>query len=412
MNNNIEDRLRSAYRSATDTVRPGSLRGLDEQGAVISYPLRHPAGRARRNWLAALTASAAVAAVIVALAVVVPASLRADRGAGGQVAVASGNPATHFLVALSGKTRKYLTVHSVATGADLRSVVAVTAHETFTAVATGNGRTYVAALSKDGSCGSWLYQFRLSKKGKFTDFRKLWTGHVNEVAGQLAISENGRKLAFAATRCVASAGTSSAVLGAVNLVSGTAKLWSLTGLARSASELTSLSLTSTGSVLAYSTDHGLYTLPTKSEPGTALQRSHKVISAGKFGSASTIGSATITPDGRVIYFGINAGGTTKGLWTLRSVSLLTAKLGVLATLPGYTTDVAVNPTATKALAFVSTGRIQDAITRPSDLPTPTPTPTPSATIYPSTVVRFDFPKGIVTIQPGTPWKTSLNRYVW
>src|ERR1700683_823690 len=149
--NDIEDRLRAAYRSAAETISPSDLRRLDEQAAVISYPVQP----ARRRWLPPLSASAAAAVVVVALAVVVPSALRDSRGAGGQP-TAIGNPATHFLVALSGQHVKYLTVHSVATGASLPEAVTVPAGTGYTAVATGDCRAYVAAYSKTGSCGSWL----------------------------------------------------------------------------------------------------------------------------------------------------------------------------------------------------------------------------------------------------------------
>ncbi|HUD37467.1 MAG TPA: hypothetical protein VMR14_11250, partial [Streptosporangiaceae bacterium] len=60
----LENRLRDAYRSATETVEPEAIRGLDEQAAVISHPARW--NRPRRTparWMVPLTAAAAVLAI-------------------------------------------------------------------------------------------------------------------------------------------------------------------------------------------------------------------------------------------------------------------------------------------------------------------------------------------------------------
>jgi hypothetical protein len=382
----IEDRLRDAYRGAADTVRPDDLRGLEEQTAVISYPVRP----ARQRWLAPAAASAAAAAVVIALAVVVPDALRGMRDNNGQVAGAGGDPATHFIVAISGSRAKYLTVHRVGTGALVSNVVAVPARVSFTAAATGDGRTYVASSSVKGTCGSQLLKFTISRHGQAGPLLQPRGGHLNQDVTQIAISANGKILALAGTKC----GSGTAVLSALSLVSGHLRQWPLAG----PSGVTSLSLTGGGDELAYSRGTGVYVLPTSAAPGPAAKRGRTVLEARKYGADARITSATISPDGRVIYFGTSVRSPRQNTWALRSVRVSTGRVRQFTFVRGYVGNVAINPAVTEAIVFV----------RPPLGPYPTPTPTPSASVPPSGTAT---PTPSQSAQPGgtptpTPWPTA------
>jgi hypothetical protein len=378
----IEDRLRAAYRSATDTVRQDSLRGLDEQAAVISFPAR-PARLLRDRWLMPVTASVAAAAVVVALAVVVPRVLASRGDDGNQAAVVAGSPATKYLVGIGGPGAGNLTVNSVLTGATLDSLAPWQPGRSYTAAATGDGRNYVYAVSKKGSCGSSLRTFRITSRGAIRRSLQGRTESVDETIERMAASQNGRVLALAGTMCSRSG---VAVLSAMNLVTRRSTQWTLTGLAGSASGVDSLSLTAYGRDLVFSTARAVYVLPASAPAGTAAQRSHPVIEAQRFGAGARITSATITPNGRTIYFSVTSGSG----WLVGSVSVTGGRVsGPLRQRAdfqgGHVINLVFSPSAGEAIAFVRYPQPQPSAS-PSSTPTPTPhTVTPVPTVSPSRI---------------------------
>ncbi len=464
--NDIEDRLRAAYYSATETVSPDTLRGLDEPVAVISYPARRTASR----WLVPLGASAAAAAVIVALAVVVPSVLRTGRPAADQGAATSGGPAAHFLMAVGGGRLKSLTVHNVMTGLAVAGITS-TAKISYTAAATGNGLTYFAAYSKKGSCGSWLQEFTIGRHGQFTtNWVPFAVRHVDETVGQLAVSENGKVVALAGDRC---ARGHEPVLTAVNLATKTSRQWLLSGLVPSVQEVPSLSLDSDGARLVFTTGlpglrlGGVYLLDTRSEPGPVYQPSRQIVKELAYGKQAQLSSAAITPGGRTVYFGINNDSRVRKSWELRSVEVTTGRVRLIAGIAGYVGNVAVNPSATEALAFAQEVRVPGPVPSasptpvpsgntspatsphptqvgtpvpsraptpvpsgsatpvPSRSPVPTASPSPSGSPLPSEaavlaayvtpptrVLRINLVHDTAVIRPGIPWQISLFRYVW
>jgi hypothetical protein len=368
--NDIEDRLRDAYRGAAETVRPESLRGLAEQGDLVTF---RASGRAHR-WLMPMTAAAAVIAVVLGLTVIVPHVLEASRGPSRSVA---GNPATQFLVAITSGHPQTITVHKVATGATVSSLVEWSGGN-FTAAATGNGRTYVVVASKPNTCGSWLDQITLTRQGRFSHFKSFAPGYVNQAISQLAVSQNGRILAFAGDQCTARTGPLRPDLGVINLATGHVTDWPLAGVADT---VHSLSLTANGRVLAYSLGadgyhfrpgsraSGVFVLRTDALPGPVAQRSRAIVTV----SPDRLGAAVITPDGTTIYF---VTGTNRHS-ALRMVNVGRGGTRIVTDFAGFAADLVANPSVNRAILFILSPHYPAPVSSPSPSPSPS-LPAPSA----------------------------------
>jgi hypothetical protein len=240
-------------------------------------------------------------------------------------------------------------------------------------VTSGDGRTYVAVLTRDGVCRSWLYKFQLGNLGHPTALTALRV--TTRSVTRAALSKDSRTLALATQQCPQ--GRQPLPLppeiAVVNLATRQTRQWPLPHPSR----VSSISLTANGNLLAYTFVAGharaaIYVLPANADPGPALQRSRLVTAAGRFAGRDAIGTAVITPDGSSIYFATNpAGSVPAGHWQLRAVSLATGRIRVVGRYAGAGGDLAADPSVTRVLVVVRSSR------RPAPSPSATPSPSPS-----------------------------------
>jgi hypothetical protein len=363
--NSIEDRLRDAYRAATDTVRPETVRGLpdlstERSGAARRTGMARPSGRARHSGMTRRSGrerrlarsarptfsrghriSVPLAAAAAVLAIAVTASVLAANGLGGTRRISAsqdgGRPAgglaqgypggrppaakpPKFFVAIQSGTSEVgyattLAVFSSATGRKVGQLASPVANRYFQAVAAlGSDQTFVVSASpgqrfgKWRTCGTWLYQFRLTPQGQPTALKLL----MPEVAGfaepnGLAASADGNVVAYDAVACTETRHSIVTDLGQVSVLhigSGHVTSWTYTSPATP----TSLSLSADGGVLAmlsnpsdasrFGSDvlNSAWVLRTGSAPGQLGQRYRKVAS-----SPDGVAATMISPTGAVTY---------------------------------------------------------------------------------------------------------------
>ena len=425
--NDIEIRLRDAYRGATDTVRPEAIRRLGEHTTVFSPSARWWTRGALHRWMLPLSAAAAVLVIGVVAAVVVPDALRGARDqASKATAPLAGNPATHFLVGLADSTANYLSVRSAITGAAV-ATIAPPAGKFFGPAATGDGVTYVVAVTKAGNCGTWLYRFRISRTGQPSRLTPYWNRYVWQSIEDLAMSRNGRILAFSSLTCGRGP-------GGVHLVAGRAELGLLTAKVISKTSYTttgtywrvpshgvvnSLSLTADGRQLEFSTDpttrspSDIYVVATKEAQSGTGQRGRVLLSAARFGSHTAISDAAMTPGGRTIYFTTyKTGRAFNARWALRAVDVASGRSRFITERPGYGVHIVASPSARELIAFVQA----EPAPPPSPVRTPSPSPSgpapsSSPTVAPSsspapTAVPSGSPSPVPSASPSSPGPSS------
>jgi hypothetical protein len=292
----LEDRLRDAYRAATQTVPPEAVPDLP---ALLGTPQR--SRRARPRWTRVVIPVAAAAAVA---ALGVTASLLAT----GHSGPAAGGPAMpRFYV----ESPQYgpLTVYNTATGT-VASTIRLPNGMAFTGqvAAVGDGRTFVAAFATNtGSCRlTHLYQFRLSQSGQEAPPSRI-VATVAGWLGELAVSADGRTIAYGTIPQGSSchpdrAGSAENVLGVVNVSTGQSRNWTI-----SASDfLNGVALSADGRQLAFSQlpvagpstravpVPEVRMLATSAPAGPADQHSQVVSRSGGV-------VAALSPDGRSVY---------------------------------------------------------------------------------------------------------------
>jgi hypothetical protein len=425
--NDIETRLRDAYRGATDTVRPEAIRGLGEHTTVISPSARWWTRGALHRLMVPLTAAAAVLVVGVAAAVVVPNALRGARSeARNATAPLAGNPATHFLVGLADSTANYLSVRSAITGAAV-ATLEPPAGRFFGPAATGDGVSYVVAVAKAGTCGTWLYRFTISRTGQPSRLTPYSASYVSESIEDLALSRNGRTLAFSALMCARGP-------GGVHLVAGRAELGLFSTKVTSKASYTttvtyapvrrgevvnSLSLTADGRQFEYSTDmttrspSDIYVVSTKGAQRGTGQRGRVLLNAARFGAGTAISDSVMTPDGSTIYFATyRTGQAFVGRWALRAVDVASGQSRLITEKPGFGVHIVASPSARELIAFVQATRPQppEPIGTPSPSPwppSPSGSPSPVPSVSPSsspapTATPSDSPSPVPTVSPSSP----------
>ena len=429
--NNIEDLPRDAYDSPAQTVRPESVRRHDEQSAVISPPgRRRRPGRSLRV-MGPLAAEAVVAAVILGT-VVVPQALLGDRSArpsgparhGQPPTSAATSPASRFAVTIFGETGTPLAVHSVRTGAVVARIRPPRPGMSFAAVATGDGRIYVVVLARPGVCRSWLYRFRLNGGGRPGALTPYALPSVGQLLGPIAVSKDDQTFAYRGERCAGPTGATESDLAAVNVATLRTRAWAISKRA----DVSSLSLTGNGGVLAYNIDltrhfpsAGLV-LPTNAAPGAAAQGSRVVVAAAQFGASAEISSDGITPDGSALYFSTNRTGSAAGpAWQLRVADVAAGQSRVVRRYAGAPYSLSANPSVPQALVVVQPVVVQPgedsapaatptSTTQGSPAATPTPTPTP---VPAPELLRIDLATGKATLLSQVGWESAtLARYIW
>lgn len=321
--NTLEDRLRDAYRSAAQTVRPEGIRNLGDP--AVRRPAAIPAKTDRRApMIVALAAAAAVAAVAVLSAVVVPQALRGDKQdthaaarayAGGRV---PSGPVPRYFVAVvwdvtaSNPNGTELEVFSSATGRVVGRIAAPGPGRDFQAVTPlGNDRTFLAEaqLGSARDCGTWLYQFRLTARGRPTALAPFVVPSLagRPVPDSLAASADGKVIAYDTASCVQ---TSASIVkdygqvGVIHLPSGKVTSWPYKfpavpyslSLSADGTVLGMVSNPSNGTRVASSEFNSAWVLRTGSAPGQLAQRYRKVA-----GPPAPPTAAVLSPTGAITY---------------------------------------------------------------------------------------------------------------
>ena len=336
--NTIEDRLRDAFSADARTVTPDSLRPPPERVRPARTGLRARAA-ARARPLIPVAAAAAVA-VIAVLAVMVPHMLagRAPSAASGGGRHVSGKesgaaravpawagPYPPYFVAVAGNG-PYLTVHNSLTGSTVARIAPPRPGLYFSSVGTGDGKTFLAALWKKGTCGTWLYQFRLSTTGRLTAWKPYALPAVTGLLAPVTVSQDGRTAGFFDSACGGGTGQPRAAVGVISSATGHVRQWAL-----SSRQFTdSVSLSADGGRLAYAIPlikdiaSEVQVLPAAAAPGSAAQRGQIAARAASFGAHTSIGAAAVSPDGRTVYFTTAATGTATARgwsWQLRAADV-------------------------------------------------------------------------------------------
>jgi Lactonase, 7-bladed beta-propeller len=339
--NTVEERLRDAYRAAAETVRPETVLADGIRG-LHDGDLR-PARRLRRilthgRLLIPLAAAAAVAALAIATSVLVPRSAPGRGGPSQDTAAGRGTPA--FFVALNWSLRPSMIVVNATTGTHETTVRLPFRATELTGVATGDGRTFVAA-ARTTACRTSLYRFSVSAQGRPTALTRF--GSVPGVIGtpwDMALARDGRTIAYATLACGQAPGSRArdqpekGYLAVVNTVTGQTRRWTYTGRpVQTVLGTGDVSLSADGRVVAFADR----VLRTDAAPGSLERRGRVVMHSGEFGSSDILGGVEVAPDGKTVYFGTFRVRHDKPIWSgwkLRAFDLATGQASLVRSLPG------------------------------------------------------------------------------
>ena len=336
--NAVEDRLRDAYRAAAETVRPEPVLAAGVRGLHAGEPrrARRPRRRpARGRLLIPVAAAAAVTAVAVAASLLGSHAARGP-GHGGPATGAGGTPA--FFVTLNWTTHPSMVVVNARTGARGTTIRLPFRATALTGVATGDGRTFVAA-ARTAACRTSLYRFGVSPQGKPTALTAFATvPGVIEGPWDIALARDGRTIAYNAATCGQAPGARAqdqprnAYLAVVNTATGQARRWKFAG-DRALPGTGDVSLSADGGVVA----DGDRVLRTDTAPGSLARRGRQVMHSGEFGPSVILGGLEIAPDGKTVYFDtfrVRHGKPVWGNWQLRAFDLATGRTRRVRLLPG------------------------------------------------------------------------------
>lgn len=339
--NTLEDRLRDAYREAADTVRPetvlaGGVRGL--RGDDHSPARMSRRGRSRSPLLVPLAAAVAVAAVIGTVYVLGPRLF--PRHGGGRPAPAAGPATPAFFVALNWSVDPSAFVVNAATGAVGARIRLPFPARYFTAVATGNGRTFVAAEARPGTCQTALYRFALAADGTPTTLTRFATvpGRVS-APWDMAVPGNGRTVVYDTTGCGQPRPHEvlRGYLAMVNTATGQAKRWTFTEGQTTGNRF--LPCGGDDSLSASERTIGFCdrVVPTDAAPGPLAKRGRIIAHDGEFGRTTIIGGMDVAPDGKTAYFAtfrVQHNKPAGQNWQLRAIDLATGRTRLIRSFPG------------------------------------------------------------------------------
>jgi hypothetical protein len=345
--NDIEDRLRDAYRAAAETVTPETVRDLPER-VVRMGPASRGGGRRRRAISRRVAVPVAAAAAIVVAAVLVPAfesgllaghGSQAPQSGGGKgtasaPAVTKHAPATQrppaekkgppqtvsagapeFFISTDGGAETTLYVYQTATGRVVAQIAPPGSGEPFEAVAgTSDPLSYVVAMGTDSQCGSRLYAMRLTADGQLSGYKPLAVPTLPEDVLALAVTPDAQSLAYVGEYCNGQSGGEGDI-GYVNLESGTISRWT----APKQEDLGSLSLSASGGEIGFAVQPTkLYqpeaaVLATDLPSGSLAASAQVIVSDSELKPAGTVPDwAVLGPDGRTMYVcgaGVSLGNT-------------------------------------------------------------------------------------------------------
>jgi hypothetical protein len=308
--NDLEDRLRDAYRAAAATVRQEAIRDLHV--AVARPADRRPPRLRPPKWgravLIPLSAAVAVAALAAVAAVVPHLGGAGARPGGGAAPAPSAGSMPEFTVVTVNST---LRVVRTSTG-QLAGQVTAPAHQQFIAVAGVAGdRTFWVLADPDPQtyCAAFLYKLRLSDSGQPSPLVQLAVPALTGVwpNAPFAVSADGSTAAVSADTC-----GDQQPFGYVDLIDlGTGQLirhWSYT---KAENDPIDLSLSADGSRLAFTTDlnspsaagdsvTGVRVLDTSAASGPEDSAGPVVIHQPQ-GVSAGVDAAAISPDGGTLY---------------------------------------------------------------------------------------------------------------
>ncbi len=322
--NTIEDRLRDAFRADADTVRPEALRpvpGRETRQGNVTRPQRATGKPRRGRVLLPLAAAAAVAAIAGSVLVVpkvwpthahrpLPARALAAAFPGGRAPATK--PPKFFVETAYDPSANVnrLMIVSTATGRVIGRITAPQAQRHFEAVAAlGNDRTFVAAAI-GAQCDTSFYRITVTAEGRPTSIAALSLAQVpgHLIPGSLAVSVDGKFLAYATTKCTGNVRVDShqyyGQLGVADLAASTTTTWRFTQPAAPGS----LSLSANGKLLemvsnpsngarAYSIErNAAWVVRTTSPAGPLAQRYQRV-----FGPPEWPTAAILSPTGHVTW---------------------------------------------------------------------------------------------------------------
>jgi hypothetical protein len=225
----------------------------------------------------------------------------------------------------------------------------------FTWVTTSNGRTYLVGISRSTPCRSWLYTFTLNSTGKATALTPFAALPTLPEAGitNMAISGNGRYLAFSAGGSGGCPLLKPGHIGVTNVMTGRTRQWSVPRT----DEVNSVSIDANGGLLLYNVRDRtpeLRVIPTSAPPGPAANRGRTIIQATRFGRLTGFGPwfsfAAISPDARKVYFSvIPPGRGPDAIWVMSLPGHHPRKL-VSAQTGGFMT---ADPTLSHLILFIN-----------------------------------------------------------
>jgi hypothetical protein len=241
-------------------------------------------------------------------------------------------------------------------------------------VTTSNGRTYLVGISRWTPCRSWLYTFTVSSNGKasaLTPFAALPTLAEADITN-MAISGNGRYLAFSAGGTGGCPLRKPGHIGVTNVVTGRTRQWSIPRT----DQVNSVSIDANGGLVLYNVrgrTSELRVIPASAPPGPAADRGRTIIQATRFGRLTGFGPwfsfAAISPDARTAYFSvIPSGDGPDAIWGMSLPGRHPRKL-VSAQAGGFIT---ADPTLSHLILFINgkPARLDLTTGRATPLPLP------------------------------------------
>jgi hypothetical protein len=211
-----------------------------------------------------------------------------------------------------------------------------------TAVATGDGQTYVVAAVSPRSCSTSLYRFTLAADGTpgaLTEFTTIagpldgpWSMAVS-VTGQIAAEtpacQDGQ-VQEPSPRDPRAEG----YLSVLNTVTGQTKQWSFyTYLDNFTTNFGNVSISADGSVVGYANR----VLDTSAAQGPLDARSRVAFQPGDFGPSVILNGLNVAPDGKSVYFSTFQEARDKPVgvsWQLRVLDLATGQTRLVRSFPG------------------------------------------------------------------------------
>jgi len=358
--NDLEDRLRDAYRALADTVDPAEIPELTvgtESRVGLARPMR-----------LATALAAAAAVTLVAVLITIPGGISARHHAGAmKIRATAPVRAPAFTIVDKGSS---LAVYGTRTGVSV-ATIAAPAHQVFELVASGGTtRSFLAATGLTGSaCHAYFYRFELTAGGQPSALTFLRSVRGSQPTAVVA-TPGGGSYAYSTAHC--DTAPPNGEIGISGQVGN--RTWAYD---QADDYAFSLAATADGHTLAFSlaAPSGDMLLNTSSTARTVDGASH-ILS-----SVPASPTLAISPDGQTLYACTSNGPTA----TLAAYSATTgARLRVLHQWPGQglICQISLDPTGRFLLAAV-TPSVQDAWTLIGlDLQTGAPVTIPVRAVLP------------------------------